>query len=69
MGTRWTFHFNRHIAPRFLHCGASSAARRMVAPAARGGVVQIGVGSDHNRDLYDFMKIEAVDVDLSRRQK
>ena len=53
--------YDRHIAPRLVHCACSlkpiSAQRAKVVPHAEGVVLEIGIGSGHNFKFYDPGKV------------
>lgn len=56
--------YSRYIGPRIITslCGQDNVTeeRRKVLPAARGTVVEIGIGPAHNLALYDPTKVERV---------
>ncbi len=56
--------YNRHVLPRWVSaaCGMPhvTAQRRRVVPAARGVVLEVGIGPGHNLALYDPCQVTRV---------
>jgi SAM-dependent methyltransferase len=56
--------YQRHLLPRLIHCVCGSSVidhqRRLVVPAARGRVLELGFGSGLNLRHYDPARVEWV---------